>query len=239
VAVIFGGPLTGTLPAPADGSAVTLEVDVDGVVPGDEVVWTGGAEGCGPSPVGAVSGRQLTLAAVADPACAGRTGYYVRAGPTTAQPFSVVGAQTGRMGRVSAGGTFVFPAPGPTDEETARRRESRYFFHGLDAFGGLDGGVYVPSGLPAPQLAFSLPAVEESFGVGDAYLVTISANVAPLSFVVPPQSYASNAWVPTAVVHAPATDRVYVAYPAANAVLELDPDTLAGARSWAVTGTYQ
>lgn len=239
VAVIFGGPLTGTLPAPADGASLTLEVDVDGVLAGDEVVWTGGAAGCGPSTVGAVSGRQLTLAAAADPACAGRTGFSVRAGAGTARPFSVVGAQTGRMGRTAAGETFVFPAPGATDEETARRREARYFFHGLDAFGGLDGGVYVPSGIPAPQLAFSLPAVESPLGVGDAYLLTLSANVAPLSFVIPPQSYASNAWVPTAVVRAPATDRVYVAYPAANAVLELDPDTLAGARTWSVTGTYQ
>jgi hypothetical protein len=239
VAVIFGGPLTGSLPAPADGASLTLDVDAEGVLPGDEVIWTGGAEGCVPSTVASSSGRQITLSAAADPACAGRTGFYVRAGPSTAQPFSVVGAQTGRMGRMAAGATFVFPAAGQTDEETARRREARYFFHGLDAFGGLDGGVYVPSGLPAPQLAFSLPAAEESLGVGDAYLVTISANVAPLSFVIPPQSYASNAWVPTAVVRAPATDRVYVAYPAANAVLELDPDTLAGARTWVVTGTYQ
>jgi hypothetical protein len=239
VAVIFGGPLTGTLPAPTGGSVLTVDVDVEGVVAGDEIVWTGAGEGCTPSTVSAVAGRQLTLAAEADPACAGRTGFYVRAGAGTPQPFSVVGAQTGKMGRLAVGASFVFPAPGATEEETARRREARYYFHGLDAFGALDGGTYVASGLPAPQLAFELPTVDGQLGVGDAYLLTISANVVPLSFTVPPQNYASNAWVPTSVLYAPGSDRVYVSYPASNAVLEVDPDTLAGTRTWSVTGTYQ
>ena len=212
---------------------------MDTVVPGDEVAWTGAGDGCRPSEVAAVSGRRLTLAAPADVACAGRTGFFVRAGEGTAEPFVVVGAYTGRMGRMAAGGSFVFPQDGSTEAETARRREARYYFHGLDAFGALDGGIYVPAGLPAPQLAFTLPAVDGELGPGDAYLLGLSGNVSPLEFVISPQSYATNAWVPTAVVRAPATDRVYVAYPAANAVLEVDPDTLSGTRSWSVTGTYQ
>jgi hypothetical protein len=241
LAAIFSGPLAGTLPAPADSAQLELESGAANAVPGDEVVWVGAGEDCGEvGVVTSVSGTRVTLSAPPSAGCSDRTAYYVRAGAGTAEPFTVLGSVTGRMGRMAPAATFVYPPPGPTDEETASRREARYFFHGLDAFGALnDAGTYVPAPVPAPQVAFSLTGLPADLVAGDSYRLSILSHVLPLGFALAPQTYATNAYVPTSILHAPATDRVYVAYPAANSVLELDLETLSGARSWTVTGTYQ
>lgn len=145
-----------------------------------------------------------------------------RAAETSAQPFVVSGSVTGLMGRVGPGQTFQFPAA------DFNQRLSRYFFHTESALlapanaPNPDGGALKP--LPDEQLRFELVAPPADVQVGDRYIIDTSAGYQPLNVPVDPLVLGAypNHYVPTAVVRSPTQNRLYLAYPSASDVLEID-----------------
>ena len=210
VAVVVEGQVPGLADLPtadADGLRLHMPVDVASrALPGDLAVLSAGQGVCGEAPLAQVDTAGALLAAV--PAgCTGRTSYTVRAGPQA--PYVVAGTVSGYMGRSGPDREFSFAG--------------RYFLRYLD-------------------FDASRPALRVRFGPGEVAPVRDSRWVLELDNGFLPYIATVDSSVGCAA-HMPGTpivdlvrQRLFVAYPSANGVMEINP-SVAG-RAALTSGVY-
>jgi hypothetical protein len=114
------------------------------------------------------------------------------------------------MGRTGNNQDFAFPDP--------PLRLSRFFYHppGFDA------------GMPPPQIQFSMGPGDPNIQRGSQYSLFVQPNYSPEFITVNDLVLGLEFRFPGSVIFVGAPDglevnRLYVAYPPANAILEFDP----------------
>ncbi len=195
---VWEGVIPGFNPLPsadADGTRLPAPgAPLERVQLGDIAVLHTATGDCADATVTAVLPDAVEIAAV--PAnCANRTGYLLRAG--AAAPYLVQGELAGYLGRAAPGGTLSYTGP--------------YLLR----HPGFD-----PSA-PTLQMRFGTPA--EVPGRATRWEITIDGNFAPFTSDFDSNSVGCLANLPGTVVYATAQQRLFIASPSADGVLEVNP----------------
>ncbi len=199
---------------------------------GDLVQFSGGA-GCeGETTVAAFSdalGFNITVS-TPPPATGTQCLLTVRPDPAGANPWVVTGSASGFMGRIAAaGGTFDWPAtddawsfldPNPAYNYDLRLRA--YYAH-PEGFGA-DPAAPVP---PAISFGFSqplgaTPGADLALYRGLKYSFAIDSHFRPAASRIGDRVTLANTDVAGAVVYRPEGQRLYVAFPSGNLVIEAE-----------------
>lgn len=230
---LVGGPVDVTL---GDGAArdETIEIVYLGELAADQAMAGDVFEYGGCEPVTSTDGTTPSPPA----GCVPNGALKVRAGPGSAQPFVVTGTVSGYLGRTANDADFVYPPASAGFEG----RLARYFHQSENAITEIPEGQTQrqPKALPDPQIAFKLVGATGLLQ-GDAYLLEVRSNFSPLNLAVntSPSGF-QGYFVPASVARNPARDRTYIAYPAQNAVLEMDTTVFASQTlSYRIDETYQ
>lgn len=199
VSVIYQGRLPGLVDLPtqdADGVRFPApEAFLPRAAAGDILLVSTSGGSCEVQ-VASVETQALVTSAL-PPGCGGRVSFTVRA--SAARPYVVVGSESGFMGRVGAGEAFSF---------------SGAYFHHPDGF---------DPKVPLLRFAFGKedPAIQRDSG----YRIQIDGHFAPLAAVVDPglTGIGSSLYFPGSPVLDSGRQLAFIAYPSANAIVELEP----------------
>jgi hypothetical protein len=253
--ITYQGILAGLKEVPttdADGQRFVAEgVDVrDRAAVGDLIQVIAPDPGCTLElTVGEVQDDAVVAAEAIPAACHDRTAFTVRAAGS--EPYTVEGSATGYLGRVGANETFTYPAPTsvaatlpecagdatycavacPPGEQASCKPggnndySAAYFYHppNFDPF--------------QPAISFDFAAPDSGIARGDQYVWSVSSGYLPL-FITLDTSLFPGWYLPAAVVWYQktepqgeglpdvVTELVYVSYPSAQGVAQINPATL-------------
>jgi len=186
----------------ADGTRLAVPATLAGRArPQDIVVFSNAAGDCADVHVTAVRADGLDVDGL-PPGCLGRRAYTLRA--SGADDLVIQGTLAGYLGRSHAGGHFTYSGP--------------YYIRNPEAF---------DPAAPTLIMDFGLDTIANPPVRGSIWQIDIEGAFAPMASLVDTNSVSClSAFFPGAGVYDPVRNRLFVAYPSANGVMEVNPSTV-------------